>query len=95
MIGSLVLISAAQGDDPDAMRKLIDNAGPLAMAFLVALGVAIWLLFRSLRRQLGRIDPELPPGPKDLEQARDRQVILDAMERGARTADGDPPAPNG
>ncbi len=95
MIHALVLVGAAQGDDPDQMRRLIDNAGPLAMAFLVVLGVAIWLLFRSMRKQLGRIDPDLPPGPKDLQQAADRQVILDAMERGAKAQDDGGPTVGG
>jgi len=95
MIGSLAWISAAQGDNPDDMRRLIDNAGPIAMAFIVILGIAIWLLSKSMRRQLNRIDPALPPGPKDLAQARDRQVILDAMERGSQQAGDDGQAPGG
>lgn len=88
MIHTLITIAAYQGEDPDEMKTLIDNAGPLAMAFVVTLGIALFFLGRSLIRQVKRVSPDLPPGPDDLQQAEDRQVIRDALARGAQT----PPA---
>ncbi|MHB1065849.1 MAG: hypothetical protein ACYC2Z_00250 [Candidatus Nanopelagicales bacterium] len=46
--------------DPDVLRKLIDDAGPIAFAFVIALGVALFVLFRSMNKQMKRIDPNLP-----------------------------------
>jgi hypothetical protein len=46
--------------DPDVLRKLIDDAGPIAFAFVIVLGVVLFLLFRSMNKQMKRIDPNLP-----------------------------------
>lgn len=46
--------------DPDVLRKLIDDAGPIAFAFVIVLGVALFWLFRSMNKQMKRIDPDLP-----------------------------------
>ncbi len=72
----------AETTDPDQQRSLIDDAGPIAMAFVVALGIAMFFLWKSLSKQMKKIDPNLPPGRDGIEQAQDRQVIQDAMARG-------------
>lgn len=38
------------------------TAGALAMGSLLFLAVAVFLLWRSLRKQMTKIDPELPKG---------------------------------
>ena len=87
-----VLTQVLADDKQDAMSKLIDDAGPIAMAFVVALGVAIYFLWRSMRKQMARIDPSLTPGPDDIEQAKDRERIAEAQRRGeAAAADADEP----
>jgi hypothetical protein len=75
--------------DPDLQKTLIDDAGPIAMAFIVALGIAMFFLFRSMSRQIKKIDPELPPGPQDVAEARDRELTAEALERGRQEAKGD------
>ena len=75
-------------EDPDVLSRLIDDAGPIAMAFVVAIGIALFFLFRSMSKQLKRIDPELPAGVDDREQARDRAYTQEAMERGEAAAPG-------
>lgn len=75
--------------DPDLLRELVDSALPIAGLFVTLLGVMVFLLWRSMRRQLGRIDPELPGGADDRLQAQDRRLTEEAVERGAAT-DPDP-----
>lgn len=72
--------------DPDPtneLGKLIDGAGPIAGLFVLALGVALALLWFSLKRQMKRINPDLPMGRDDEEQAADRELTKEAVERGA------------
>jgi hypothetical protein len=71
--------------DPDILRELVDSALPIAGLFITLLGVALFLLWRSMRRQLGRIDPALPGGADDELQAEDRRLTEEAVERGAAT----------
>jgi hypothetical protein len=73
--------------DPDTRKTLIDNALPIAGLFVVVLGVALFLLWRSMSRQIKKIDPAIPAGRDDIEQARDRQLIAEAVERGETTDD--------
>lgn len=84
--------------DPDPnseLSKLIDGAGPIAGLFVLALGVALVLLWFSLNRQMKRINPDLPMDRVknedigDNEQAADRELTNEAPERGA-----DEQAPN-
>lgn len=84
--------------DPDPnseLSKLIDGAGPIAGLFVLALGIALVLLWFSLNRQMKRINPDLPKGSDnnedigDNEQAADHELNNEALERGA-----DEQAPN-
>lgn len=50
-------------DQPD-LSAVIDGAGPIAGLFVILLGVALFFLWRSMNRQLRKIDPDLPDGPK-------------------------------
>ncbi len=52
------------------------------MLFVVLLGVAVYFLWRSLNKQMKRIDPSLPGGRDDQEQALDRRLTREAVERG-------------
>lgn len=86
MIHALIAVPLADVTDQDQMKSLIDDAGPVAFAFVLALGVALFFLGRSMIRQIKRVDPELPPGPEDTLRAADRQVIRDALDRGAQAS---------
>jgi hypothetical protein len=85
VITPLVVLAATT--DPDQQRSLIDDAGPIAMAFVVVLGIALFLLYRSMTKQMRKIDPQLPSGPDDREQELDREVTDEAVERGSPDAD--------
>ena len=49
--------------DDDAMKSVIDKAGPIALLFVVLLGIALYFLWRSMNRQLKRVDENLPAEP--------------------------------
>lgn len=72
----------AEEIDPDSRETLIDNALPIAGLFVLVLGFAMFLLWRSMSKQMKRIDPSLPDGPDDREQARDRARTREAVEHG-------------
>ncbi len=72
----------AEEMDPDSKESLIDNALPIAGLFVLVLLVAIFFLWRSMSKQMKKIDPSLPDGPDDREQARDRALTREAVQRG-------------
>jgi hypothetical protein len=59
--------------------------GFLSFVFLV---VAAVLLYRSMNKQMKKIDPTLPPGPSDRARQADVDIIERASERGAAAASG-------
>ena len=75
-------------EDPDQMRSVIDKAGPIAGLFVLALGIALFFLFRSMNKQIKRINPDLPEGPDDRLQAEDRRLTQEAVERGEESEQG-------
>lgn len=79
----------AEEVDPEARATLIDNALPIAGLFVLVLLGVMYLLWRSMSKQMKRIDPSLPNGPDDREQARDRAVTKEAVERGESAAPDD------
>ncbi len=62
--------------------------GFLSFIFLI---VAAVLLYRSMNKQMKKIDPNLPPGPSD----RARQADIDIIERARQRGDADAAAPAG
>ena len=72
----------AEDIDPDSRESLIDGALPIAGLFVLVLLVAMFFLWRSMSKQMKKIDPSLPDGPDDREQARDRAITREAVERG-------------
>ena len=65
--------------------------GMLALISFVFLVVAIVLLYRSMRKQIAKVDPHLPEGPGDAERAADESYTEEAEERGAQEQDSDEP----
>jgi len=58
--------------------------GLLALISFVFLVIAIVLLYRSMRKQISRVDPNLPDGPGDAERAADERFTEKAEERGSQ-----------
>jgi hypothetical protein len=80
----------AETTDPDVQKSLIDNALPIAGLFVLALLVAVFFLWRSMTKQMKKIDPTLPAGRDDEEQARDRALTEEAVARGESQDDDQP-----
>jgi hypothetical protein len=66
------------------MGRIIDSAGPITALFVILLAIGIFVIYKSLNRQMKKINPDLPPGPDDEEQAADRLATQEAVERGER-----------
>ena len=84
MITTFALVLA--DEDPDEMARLIDDAGPIAGLFVLILLIVMFFLWRSLSKQIKKIDPSLPAGPDDLEQSQDRELTEEALQRGEAAA---------
>jgi hypothetical protein len=68
--------------------------GMLALISFLFLVIAIVLLYRSMRKQISRVDPSLPEGPGDAERAMDQQLTEEAEERGAEDDGPQGPGPD-
>lgn len=66
------------------MSRIIDSAGPITALFVILLAIGIFIIYKSLNRQMRKINPDLPLGPDDREQAADRAATEEAIERGER-----------
>jgi len=64
----------------DPSRVTPGLLGFLSFAFLV---IAVVLLYRSLRKQMNKVDPNLPEGPGDREREYDAELTERAEEAGA------------
>ncbi len=86
---ALVATLPAETTNPDDQQALISGALPIAGVFVAVLLIAVFFLWRSLRKQMGKIDTSLPGGRDDQEQALDRRLQDEAVARGAEDdADG-------
>lgn len=93
-----MLVLTDENIDPDKQQQLISGALPIAGLFVLVLGIALFFLWRSMNKQMGRIDPNLPPGRDASEQALDRELTQEAVARGeaqeqAATSDPEEPTP--
>lgn len=68
--------------DPEQQQALISGALPIAGLFVLALGIALFILWKSMNKQMRRIDKNLPAGPDDHEQELDRELTQEAVARG-------------
>ena len=56
------------------VSQVIDGAGPITGLFVLLLGVAVFFIWRSLRKQMKKVDATLPGGPEDIEQTDTEQT---------------------
>lgn len=70
----------------DPSRVTPGILGFLSFMFLV---VAVFLLYRSMRKQMSKVDPHLPEGPGDKERAEDARLTEEAEVRGEEQARDD------
>ena len=68
-------------EEPPIDPSLV-TPGMLGLISFVFLVIAIVLLYRSMRKQIARVDPNLPEGPGDAERAADAHFTEEAEARG-------------
>ena len=73
-------------DTTDDLNSVIDGAGPIAGLFILLLGIAIVIIWKSMNRQMKKINPDLPPGRSDRLRMADEEYMQQAEERGAAEA---------
>ena len=73
-------------DPTDDLNSVIDGAGPIAGLFILLLGIAILIIWKSMNRQIKKINPELPPGRSDRLRMADEEYTAEAEARGAKEA---------
>ncbi len=64
------------------LKPLIDAAIPISGLFILALGIAVYFLWRSMNKQVKRIDASLPSGRDEQRQAEDAEAQSEAVARG-------------
>ena len=74
-------------DATDDLNSVIDGAGPLAGLFFLLLGIAVFIIWKSMNKQLKKIDSNLPPGRADLRRQADERYTEEAEERGEEEAE--------
>lgn len=72
--------------DDEGVKIAIGEAGPIAFLFVLAMGIAVFIIFRSMNKQMKRISPDLPKGTDDRRQEADARYTEEAVERGEREA---------
>ncbi len=61
---------------------VIDGGLQIVGVLVLILGLAVFLLWKSMNRQIKKINVDLPPGPQDERIAEDEAFTEEALERG-------------
>ena len=70
--------------------SLVVDGGLRTVGIIVLiLGIAVFLLWKSMNRQMKKISVDLPPGPQDERIAEDEHFTEEAMMRGEEERDED------
>ena len=56
------------------VSQVIDGAGPITGLFVLLLGVAVFFIWRSLNKQMKKVDAPLPGGPEDTKHVPTEQT---------------------
>ena len=62
------------------VSQVIDGAGPITGLFVLLLGVAVFLIWRSLNKQMKKVDATLPGGPEDIKHIATEQTETEQTE---------------
>ncbi|MGA0184210.1 MAG: hypothetical protein ACO3LL_05700 [Candidatus Nanopelagicales bacterium] len=61
------------------VSQVIDGAGPITGLFVLLLGVAVFFIWRSLNKQMKKVDATLPGGPEDTESIGTEQTGTESI----------------
>ena len=67
------------------VSQVIDGAGPITGLFVLLLGVAVFFIWRSLNKQMKKVDATLPGGPEDSESIGTELSNDDRVPNSAKT----------
>ena len=62
------------------VSQVIDGAGPITGLFVLLLGVAVFFIWRSLNKQMRKVDATLPGGPEDTKHIATEQTGTEQTE---------------
>ena len=62
------------------VSQVIDGAGPITGLFVLLLGVAVFFIWRSLNKQMKKVDATLPGGPEDTKHIATEQTGTERTE---------------
>ena len=62
------------------VSQVIDGAGPITGLFVLLLGVAMFFIWRSLNKQMKKVDATLPGGPEDTKHIATEQTGTEQTE---------------
>lgn len=62
------------------VSQVIDGAGPITGLFVLLLGVAVFFIWRSLNKQMKKVDATLPGGPEDTKHIATEQTGTEQTE---------------
>ena len=71
------------------VSQVIDGGLQIVGVLVLVLGLAVFLLWKSMNRQIKKISPDLPEGPQDERIAEDEQFTEEAVIRGEEERDED------
>ena len=71
------------------ISQVIDGGLQVVGIIVLILGIAVFLLWKSMNRQIKKIDTDLPGGPQDARIAEDEMFTEEAIVRGEDERDGD------
>ena len=63
---------------------VVDGGLQIVGVLVLVLGLAVFLLWKSMNRQIKRIDVDLPAGPQDERIAEDEHYTEEAIQAGER-----------
>lgn len=63
---------------------VVDGGLQIVGVLVLVLGLAVFLLWKSMNRQIKNINVGLPPGPQDERLAEDEHYTEEAVEAGER-----------
>lgn len=62
------------------VSQVIDGAGPITGLFVLLLGVAVFFIWRSLNKQMKKVDATLPGGSEDIKHIATEQTGTEQTE---------------
>ena len=85
-LAAVLRLADTPSPSPSPVEPPIDpervTPGILGLVSFLFLVIAVFLLYKSMRKQMSKVDPNLPMGPGDEERAEDAQLTAEAERRG-------------